>query len=106
MPLAKLCIFACEYEIPEPGSLALYRLKSLVHHTGGINQVPQISEVDSDIFLTLTEIAYVYENTASDSPLRPIIVEAFCVADKEVDYSLMACDTEFLVDVIMFMREK
>jgi hypothetical protein len=106
MPLAKLYIFACEYEIPELGSRALYRLESLVHRTGGMNQVPQVSEVDSDVCLTLTEIAYVYENTASDSALRPIIVEAFCVADKEVNYSLMTCDTEFLVDVIMFMRER
>jgi hypothetical protein len=106
MPLAKLYIFACEYEIPELGSLVLCRLNSLVQFTRGMNQVPQILEMDIDVFPTLTKIAYVYRDTASDCPLRPIIVEAFCLADEEVNYSLMTCDAEFLVDVIIFMRKR
>jgi hypothetical protein len=104
MPLAKLYIFACYYQIPQLDEDALCRFVSLIHSTGGKERIPSTFVADVVILPTIEEINYIYENTASDSPLRPIVVEAFCVADEEFNYSLMKCNTEFLVDVIMHMR--
>jgi hypothetical protein len=104
MPLAKLYIFACYYQIPQLDEHALCRFVSLIHSIGGKERISSTFGEDIVILPTLEEIDYIYENTASDSPLRPIVVEAFCVADEGFNYSLMKCNTEFLVDVIMHMR--
>jgi hypothetical protein len=104
MPLVKLYVFACYYQIPQLDEDALCRFVSLIHSSDGKERIPSTFAEDIVILPTLEEINYIYENTASDSPLQPIVVEAFCVADEDFNYSLMKCNTEFLVDVIMQMR--
>jgi len=105
MPLIKLYIFACEYEISQLGEDALRRFTSLIYHAGGKETTPRSFAVDIEAIPTIEEVNYVYENTASDDPLRPILVDAFCAANMDVNFSLMGADSEFLVDVIMQMRK-
>jgi hypothetical protein len=101
LPLIKVYIFACDYEIPELQDDALDRFASLILTSGGRNSTVHIMVPDIEVIPTLDEMNYVYSNTAADSPLRPIIVDAFCESDMDLDYSLMECSKEFLVDVIM-----
>ena len=105
MPLIELYILACEYEIPQLGEDALRRFTSLIYHAGGKETTPRSFAVDIDAVPTIDEINYIYENTASDSLLRPVVVDAFCAADKDLDYTLMEANHEFLVDVIMQIQK-
>jgi hypothetical protein len=101
MPLIELYIFAEEYEIPQLGEDALRRFTSLIYHAGDKDCTPHSFAVNIETVPTLDEINYIYERTAADCPLRPVVVDAFCAADEDMDYSLMTANREFLVDVIM-----
>jgi len=104
VPLIQLHIFAGAYNIPELAEDALRRFASLVHFIGGKTKMPHVYAVDIYTFPTLEEIGYVYSNTSAESPLRPIIIDAFCTADHDLGYSLMEAHREFLVDVIIHMQ--
>ncbi|KAH3997445.1 hypothetical protein HBI26_202650 [Parastagonospora nodorum] len=104
VPLIQLHIFAGDYNIPELAEDALRRFASLVHLIGGKTKIPHVFAVDIYVFPTLEEIGYVYSNTSAESPLRPIIVNAFCTTDQDLGYSLMDAHREFLVDVIIHMQ--
>jgi hypothetical protein len=104
VPLLQLHIFAGDYNIPELAEDALRRFASLVHLIGGKTKMPHVFAVDIYDFPTLEEIGYVYSNTSAESPLRPIIVNAFCTTDQDLGYSLMEAHREFLVDVIIHMQ--
>lgn len=104
MLLIRLHIFAGDYNIPELAEDALRRFASLAHFIDRKTKMPHIYAVDIYTFPTLEETSYVYSNTSAESPLRPIIVDAFCTADHDLGYSLMEAHREFLVDVIIHMQ--
>jgi hypothetical protein len=84
LPLIKLYIFACDYDIPQLIAFAVSRL---------------------DIVPTLGEVQYVYSHTASDSPLRRIIVKAFCATKHVFSHTSGEHNHDFLLDVILHKIE-
>lgn len=106
MPLIELYVFTCEYEIPKVAEDALRRFRSLLYHKGGKDNVPRCFAADVEELPTIKEINYAFGNTDANSPLRSMLVGAFCDADEDADYELMTADREFLVEVTMQMQKK
>jgi len=103
MPLLKLYLFACDNDILQLAEDASRRYASFFPIGGG----PRMLGVDIDIIPTIDEICYIYAHTATDCPLREIVVQGFCAAGNDLDYSLGQCSREFLVDVVFrFSQER
>jgi len=66
--------------------------------------MPHSFAIDIEDIPTIQEINYGYANTDANSPLRTILVDAFCTTNADFDYTLMVADREFLVDVIFLMQ--
>lgn len=81
------------------------RFARLADVIGGKDHIPRDFAVDIKVFPTLDEINYIYEHAAADCPLRPIIVNPFCMARQDFDYELMDTNHEFLVDVVLRVRD-
>jgi hypothetical protein len=58
-----------------------------------------------DIVPTLGEVQYVYSHTASNSPLRRIIVKAFCTTKHDFSHASGEYNHDFLFAVILHRIE-
>jgi hypothetical protein len=90
IPLIKLYIFACDYGILQLANDAICRFTSIVNLTGDKIPLSPLSELKVHMPLTVAEIQYVYK-------------KAICAANKNLNYTLMKCDPEFMMGVIMFI---